>query len=227
MDDSTRKQPGVLPVFRTREQTRSFYDKISSVYDLLADRSEAPVRNRGLEMLDAQPGETILEIGSGTGRCLASIGRAVEAHGLVVGVDLSQGMLAQSSRFLAGQGLADRVLLECADATALPFGNAVFDAVFTSFTLELFDTPEIPRVLAQCRRVLRPAGRILVVGMSREGEPDVMVRMYEWTHRHFPNFVDCRPIYVRRAMEQAGFRVQASERMQMWLPVEIVLASAD
>lgn len=217
----------MLPVFKTREQTRSFYDKISTVYDLLADRSEAPVRNRGLEMLDARPGETILEIGSGTGRCLTSIARAVEAQGRVVGVDLSQGMLDQASRLLARLGLTDRVLLECADATALPFANASYDAVFTSFTLELFDTPEIPRVLAECRRVLRPAGRILVVGMSKEGEPDAMVRMYEWTHRHFPNFVDCRPIYVRRALEESGFRVRASECMQMWVPVEIVLGTVD
>ncbi len=74
---SPHDQPGVLPVFQTREQTRTFYDRISRVYDLLAERSEAPIRRKGLELLTALPGETVLEVGFGTGRCLASLARAV------------------------------------------------------------------------------------------------------------------------------------------------------
>ena len=80
-----------------------------------------------------------------------------------------------------------------------------------SFTLELFDTPEIPRVLAECRRVLRPAGRLAVVSISREQPDDAMVKAFEWTHRHFPNLLDCRPIHARRSVEAAGFAVVSSE----------------
>jgi ubiquinone/menaquinone biosynthesis C-methylase UbiE len=77
-------------------------------------------------------------------------------------------------------------------------------------------------LLKQCRCVLRPGGRIVVVGMSKEGREGLAVRAFEWTHQHFPNFLDCRPIFVRRALEAAGFSIDNSEMMHMWVPVEIV-----
>jgi ubiquinone/menaquinone biosynthesis C-methylase UbiE len=92
-----------------------------------------------------------------------------------------------------------------------------------SFTLELLDTPEIPQVLAECRRVLRVGGRISVVGMSKEEDQGAIVHAFEWTHLHFPNLLDCRPIFVRRALENAGFRIARAEHQRMWVPVEIVL----
>ena len=52
-------QPGVLRVFQSKAETKAFYDKISRVYDLLAERSEGPVRRAALEMLDARPGERV------------------------------------------------------------------------------------------------------------------------------------------------------------------------
>lgn len=91
-----------------------------------------------------------------------------------------------------------------------------------SFALELFDSPEIPKVLGECKRVLRTGGRIVVVGMSKEAKRDPLLSFYEWTHKHFPNFVDCRPIYVREAMETAGFNIEKALIKHMWVPVEIV-----
>ena len=96
-----------------------------------------------------------------------------------------------------------------------------------SFTLELFDTPEIPRVLAECQRVLRPGGRVVVVAVSKvanKGTPGLVLKAFEWTHRHFPNLMDCRPIFVSRALEAAGFRVAEKRIEHMWVPVEIVMA---
>ena len=55
--------PAVLRVFQTKDQTRAFYNKISHVYDLLSERSEAPMRKAGLDLLKANAGESILEIG--------------------------------------------------------------------------------------------------------------------------------------------------------------------
>ena len=92
-----------------------------------------------------------------------------------------------------------------------------------SFTLELFDTAEIPKVLRECRRALRTGGRIAVVGMSKDTKHDSLIGAFEWTHEHFPNFLDCRPIYVREALEKAGFKIEKALMRRMWIPVEIVL----
>ncbi len=218
--------PSSLPlrVFQTREQTKAYYDKISSFYDALADRSEAPVRKAGIDLLKARAGERILEIGFGTGHALMALSRAVGPGGIVYGLDLSERMVRLARRNLKEAGLIESVRLRCGDAAELPYAAETMDGVFMSFTLELFDTPEIPRVLKECLRVLRSGGRIVVVAMSREGEHEPFVGVFEWAHKHFPNFIDCRPIYARRSLEDAGFKIRNSLTKRMWIPVEIVLA---
>lgn len=217
-------EPPVLRVLTTRAETRAFYDKIAHVYDLLSESTEGPLKQQGLEKLAARPGERILEIGFGTGHCLIALARGVGPEGRVFGIDLSDKMTELARANLARQQLADRVELFCGDATNLPLPDESVDGVFLSFTLELFDNPEIPRVLAECRRVLKPHGRLAVVSVSKEGPAGMLVEAYEWTHKHFPNLMDCRPIFARRAIEAAGFTISESTIGQMWVPVEIVLA---
>ncbi len=214
----------ILRVFQSKAETKAFYDKISPVYDLLAEHSEGPVRRLGLEKLDARPGEKVLEVGFGTGHCLVSLAQSVGPTGKVYGLDLSERMLDVARDNLHKAGLADRVELTGGDAVQLPFPPESLDAIFMSFTLELFDTPEIPKVLAECRRVLRPGGRVVVVGVSREGEGGAVLHAFEWCHRHFPNLVDCRPIFARHSLEAAGFRIASTDRKMRWVPVEVVLA---
>ena len=216
-------QPEILRVFQSKAETKAFYDKISHVYDLLAEHSEGPVRRAGLEKLDARPGEKVLEIGFGTGHSLVSLAQSVGRSGKVYGLDLSEGMRHVAQGNLHKAGLAERVELSCSDGLQLPYSPDSLDAIFMSFTLELFDTPEIPKVLAECKRVLRTGGRIVVVGVSKGGDGGAILHAFEWCHRHFPNLVDCRPIFVRQSLEAAGFRIESAERKMMWVPVEVVL----
>jgi len=199
------------------------YDRMSRFYDLFAGTSERRFTGIGLHMLAAQDGESVLEIGFGTGHSLVALTQAVGGSGKVTGVDISKGMLRVTQSRLKQSGLTEQVDLRLGDAAYLPFNAAGFDAVFASFTLELFDLPEIPVVLKEWRRVLRPEGRIGVVALAKTD--GVAVRIYEWAHAKFPDFIDCRPIYVHKVIEAAGFQITEIVERSMWgLPVKIVTA---
>lgn len=213
-------------VTRSKEIARISYNRLSRWYDLLSASSEQAATKEGLGMLKAGPGETILEIGFGTGHSLLALAESVGESGHVHGIDLSEGMFAIAKSRIKRASFLKRVDLRRGDATSLPYNADTFDAVFSSFTLELFDTPEIPLVLNECWRVLRFQGRICIVSLSRYGKPNPMVRLYEWAHERFPNFIDCRPIYVKQALIAARFETKQFTYHSMWgLPVEVALGS--
>ncbi len=212
-------------VTRSKEEASAAYDKMSRWYDMLARYSEEKFRDVGLQKLRAEESEIVLEIGFGTGHCILALAQSVGNSGKVYGIDISQGMFNVTRARVREAGLLERVELKHGDAVELPFRAHFFDAIFISFTLELFDTPEIPTVLHECQRVLRSGGRICVVAMSKKGKASLAMRLYEWAHRKFPSYVDCRPIFVQEALEDTGFQLGDVTEMSMWrLPVEIVMA---
>jgi len=219
-DDKT----SISRVTRSKADAKASYDKLSRWYDLLANRSERKHREAGLEKLGVRPGEKALEVGFGTGHALLALARAVGDAGRVYGIDLSEGMRDRAISRLEEAGFSGQVVLACGDANELPYDADFFDAAFMSFTLELFDTPEIPVVLGECRRVLRSGGRLCVVAMTKGEPPGVMERLYEWAHRRWPRYVDCRPIYASRSVEEAEFQLRDVAGLSMWgLSGEIVL----
>jgi len=217
--------PAVLPVRRSKEEARQFYDRVSRFYDYVMGVFERKYADMALQSLSIQDRETVLEIGFGPGHCLKQIAQSVGYQGKAYGVDISPGMLEVAKRRLEKAQLKDRVKLYCGDAAELPYDENTFDAVLMSFTLELFDTPEIPKVLEEVKRVLKPAGRLGVASLSRgHGEP-MLLRLYEWAHTKWPKYVDCRPIYVSESLTDAGYKIQSNETAQlMGLPVEIIVA---
>jgi demethylmenaquinone methyltransferase/2-methoxy-6-polyprenyl-1,4-benzoquinol methylase len=212
-------------VTRSKEDARQSYDRMSAWYDFISGRFEGRFRNLGLEKLKPVAGETILEIGYGTGHALLEMARAVGNTGKVYGMDISPGMREVANARVKNAGVASRVILDLGDAQSLKYMSNYFNAVFMSFVLELFDTPEIPKLLRECRRVLRKQGRLVVVALSKSGDQSMMLRIYEWFHKKLPKYADCRPIYADKVLEEAGFKI--TDRMVMsslGLPVEIVTA---
>ncbi len=213
----------ILRVHRTKEQARESYDKISRIYDYFTPFEKKYVK-KALDLLGVQAGERVLEIGFGTGHSLKQIAESVGGMGKACGIDISPGMVEVSRRRLERAGLEERVELHCGDALHLPYEDDMFDAVFMGFALETFDTPEIPRVLEEIKRVLKPHGRLGVVSMSNENGESILLRLYRWAHERFPKYIDCRPIYVEESVREAGYEIEHRERVNLLgLPGEIIL----
>lgn len=213
-------------VNRSKKQARSAYNKLSRWYDLMAGDFEGKPRNSAIHQLAPSTGENILEIGCGTGQAIVKMAEKVDQSGKVFGIDISNGMLNVAQARVKKMGVGGQVTLLCGDGTWLPFVTDSFDGILISFTLELFDSPEIPLVLAECKRCLRTGGRISVVGLSRK-RPNLMTGLYEWLHRIFPLFFDCRPIFVQQSLEFAGFKIiSANDLSMMGLKSELVVAKS-
>jgi len=222
--ESKPQTSSILPVPRTKEEAKRFYDQISRFYDYLTGKFEREYAEKALDLLSIEKGEAVLEIGFGTGHCLRRIAECIGQMGKAYGIDISSGMLEVTKRRLEKAGLTNRVELCCGDAVSLPYRDCIFDVVFMSFTLELFDTPEIPKVLCEIKRVLKPGGRLGVASMSKEDGESILLRLYEWIHMKWPKYVDCRPIYVEQSLENVGYEIKDKEKFRFFgLPGDTIV----
>ncbi len=213
-------------VTRPREEAAKTYDRLATLYYLVVDRLEHKCREMGLAKLMLQAGESVLEIGFGTGPSLADMAQAVGASGKVLGIDLSERMMAIAQARIDKAGLSSRTVLVEGDAVHIPVPDDTLDAIFISYVLELFDTPDIPLVLGEGLRLLHPGGRICVVALSKAGTSVLATKLYEVVHGVFPRYLDCRPIYAARSLSAAGFCIRDVEICRLFgLDVEVVLAT--
>jgi demethylmenaquinone methyltransferase/2-methoxy-6-polyprenyl-1,4-benzoquinol methylase len=224
--ENKSKAEDILPVPRTREEARQAYDVLSRFYDYTLGFLRRKHVEMALQRLSIVEGETILEIGFGTGDCLKRIAQLVGQTGKAYGVDISRGMIERTKKRLEKAGLAGRVALCCGDATYLPFHDGTFDTVFASFTLEVLDTPDIARVLAQIKRVLKPGGRLGIVDMSKQNGMSLLLKGYEWLHKKCPKYLGSRPIYAEQCLREAGYQTKNKENVRIHgLPAEIIVAN--
>ena len=211
-------------VNRPLDKAGEYYSRLAPWYDFLASSEKKFIR-QGLELLDPQPGQRILEIGFGTGYAQERIIPLLE-DGFSAAVDLSPGMAYQAQKKLRLDGLLDRSGLTISDSLPLPYSSNSFDSIFSSFTLELFDTPQITILLEECRRVLKPGGRLVVVSLSKDQPLGSMGRLYEHFHNRFPTLADCRPIPLCRLLEENDFKLRECENDRIWgIPVTVAASN--
>jgi ubiquinone/menaquinone biosynthesis C-methylase UbiE len=116
-------------------------------------------RKKAVHRLDVAPGETVLEVGCGTGRNLPLLCDAVGGDGQVIGVDASSGMLARAQRWVRDDSRHNVRLLH-QDAAELNLSTQV-DAVL--FSLSYSVLPDRQAVLHKAWGALSPGGRLVVM----------------------------------------------------------------
>jgi arsenite methyltransferase len=155
--------------------------------------------------LELEPGETALDIGSGPGLLATEIADVVGPAGSVHGIDPSDSMLAIARR----RPGSESVEFHAGDAYTLPFPDGSFDVAVSTQVYEY--VADVPRALAEARRVLRPGGRLLVLDTDwdsivwRSRDPERMRRVLAAWDEHL---VD--PYLPRRLtglLVDAGFAV--------------------
>jgi demethylmenaquinone methyltransferase / 2-methoxy-6-polyprenyl-1,4-benzoquinol methylase len=150
-----------------REQVAEMFDNISPRYDLLNHLLSGGVdiywRKRAIRLLRSQKPKVILDIATGTGDF------AIEALSLhpekVIGVDISEGMLAVGREKIARLGKEKVIALQTGDSERLAFSDNYFDAVIVSFGVRNFQN--LLKGLTEMNRVMKPDGTCIVVEFSK------------------------------------------------------------
>lgn len=181
-------------------QVAAMFDGVANRYDrtntLLSLGQDGRWRRHVVRVLQPTPGERILDVAAGTAvstRALADTGA------WCVAADFSLGMLAA--------GASRGVPRVAADAMALPFADACFDAVTIAFGLRNVVDPEA--ALAEFARVTKPGGQLLVCEFSRP-RPAPLRWGYHWYLRHV------LPLIARRVSSNPEAYAYLAESINAW-----------
>jgi ubiquinone/menaquinone biosynthesis C-methylase UbiE len=213
----------VLEAKEPPDRVPRMYTRIAPVYEAWARVTESKARRRVLELAAVRPGEEVLEVATGTGVQLVRLARA-NAGGRTVGVEISQGMLAQTRRHLEQAGIAEDTDVLDGSALELPLADDSFDLLVNSYMLDLLPRDEIPRALAEFKRVLRPSGRLVLSNMTK-GERRAH-RVWDWAYaRGLVVTANCRGVLAAPVLRELDFTDVTREYLaQMLFPTEIVTA---
>jgi ubiquinone/menaquinone biosynthesis C-methylase UbiE len=132
---------------------------------LLASRGrEGRFRKKQVELARLAPGESVLDVGCGTGTLAIAAARRVGATGSVTGIDPAENLLARAR----GKARRARVAVDFRAGTGdgLPFEDASFDAVLSTLVLHHLPHDVLRATVQEMRRVLKPGGRALVVDIG-------------------------------------------------------------
>lgn len=162
------------------------YDRVAPVYDVVAAPygwfGAGRLVSRAIAELRLGSGDTVVDLGTGTGRNLLALAEMVGPGGRVIGVDVSPKMLARARAKLEQGGLANVALVEVDMATFVPPAGTA--AVLSTFAMEM--APDYEAIIGRLARQISPAGRIAVCGLRHpERWPEWVVRLGSAVNRPF------------------------------------------
>ena len=150
-----------------KQQVAKMFNNIAGSYDLLNHVLSAGIdiiwRKKAIKILGKNKPKQLLDIATGTGDF------AFEALALnpdkIIGVDISEGMLAVGKEKVAKRGLTDKMELMYGDSENLPFEDNTFDGVTVSFGVRNFEN--LLKGLTDIYRVTKPGGQAVILEFSK------------------------------------------------------------
>ncbi len=177
------------------------YDRLNHVLSLDVDRLW---RRHALRyIVDGTP-QRILDVACGTGDSTISAAKAAAEGSEVIGVDISEGMLALVRDKAEKAGVSDRVSVETGDGEALRFDDRSFDRVTCAFGIRNFEHKDLG--LAEMFRVLRPGGRVVILELSVPGNP-----LLRWLY----------DLYFLHILPWIGGKVSGEKAAYKYLPASV------
>jgi arsenite methyltransferase len=164
----------IFPTGRAWAEDLGYPDELAAVPESAVE-SFAGVANP-FSLVRLQPGEHVLDLGSGAGTDSLVAALMVGPEGHVTGIDMTPEMLERARRSAAEMGAENVDFIE-SEAEALPFAEASFDVVISNGVIDLI--PDKDAVFSELHRVLTPGGRIQIADVtiqnpvSEEGRRDI------------------------------------------------------
>lgn len=136
------------------------YRRRAAAYDSTTHFTQ-PIRRRAIALLELKPGDTVVDVGSGTGLSFEPILKAIGAQGCLVGIEQSPEMMQQARERVARHAWKNVTLVECAVEDAKLDVRA--DALLFFYTHDILRTPEAVANLMACAA---PGARVAVAGVK-------------------------------------------------------------
>ncbi len=192
-----------------------FYDKVFG--KVFHEGRESAIRN-----LNVQPNEHILEVGVGTGLALPMYPH----HCRIVGIDLSEGMLAKAKEKAEALCL-DHVELHRMDAGAMEFEDDSFDTVVAAYVVTA--VPDYRKVVNEMIRVCRPGGRIVMLNHFSNGNKVIAAveKVISPLTKHLGWRTDLSLNTVLEGTSLQVARKQSVNPLRFWALVECVNGKAN
>ena len=160
----------MVDIYRRRAR---YYDYFANFYYLIGFR-EFAYRRQAVEALDLKSGDTVVEIGCGTGLNFPMLQQAVGPVGKVIGVDLTDAMLNQARRRVSMRGWGNVELVQ-SDAASYSFPRDI-GGVLSTFAITL--SPDFDSIIRRAASALAAGSRCAVLDLKRpDGVPPWLVKL--------------------------------------------------